>query len=141
MVDTPTHIKGNILDYVITDIAHMVKNLSIESDNLICGSDHFRIKFNLSMNIAKNKPLKRSIYNFKRANWDALNSDFSNVNWPSFLSCNNIEDSLVKFESKFFSICNKHIPKIKISNEFKPPWYDSEVYELDRKKKSPSQQV
>ena len=34
----------------------------------------------------------------------------------------------------FFSTCNKHIPKIKISNEFKPPWYDSEVFELDREK-------
>ena len=42
---------------------------------------------------------------------------------------------MAKFESKFFSICDKHIPKIKISNEFKPPWYDSEVFELEREKK------
>ena len=34
----------------------------------------------------------------------------------------------------FFEIVNKHIPKIKISNEFKPPWYDSEVFMINRKK-------
>ena len=51
LVDTSTHIKGNILDYVIADIAHRVKNLSIEYDNLICGSDHYHIKLNLSLNI------------------------------------------------------------------------------------------
>ena len=88
----------------------------------------------MSLKTLKNKPAKRSIYNFKRANWDDLNSEFNNVNWYSLLAVNNIEEALVKFESKFFSICNKHIPKIKISNEFKPPWYDSEVFELDREK-------
>ena len=64
---------------------------------------------------------------------DAINSHFCNVNWPRLLSCNNIEDALIQFESIFF-VCNKHIPKIKISNEFKTPWYDSEVFEPDRKK-------
>ena len=134
LVDTPTQSKGNTLDYIITDIAHLIKNVSVDSNKLICGSDHYLIKFNISLNKMKMKPVKRSIYNFKRANWDDLNSNFSNINWHGLLACNNIEDALVKFESTFFSICNKHIPKIKVSNEFKPPWYDSEVYELDRKK-------
>ena len=134
LVNIPTHIKGNILDYIITDISHLIKNISVDSNNLMCGSDHYLIKFNMPLNKIKQKLTKRSIYNFKRAKWDDINSDFSKINWHSLLASNNIEDALVKFESKFFSICNKHIPKIKISNEFKPPWYDSEVFELDREK-------
>ena len=134
LVDKPTHIKGNILDYVITDKADLITNLSVDSQNLICGSDHYLIKFNLSLNKVKKKPAKRSIYNFKNAHWDDMNYDFSSVNWHSLLASNNIEESLTKFKTKFFTICNKHIPKMKISNDFKPPWYDSEVFELDRKK-------
>ena len=134
LVESPTHIKGNILDYIITDVAYLVKNVSVDSNNSICGSDHYLLKFNMMLNTVKKKPAKRSIYNFKRANWEVLNSDFNNVNWHSLLACNNIDEALDKFESTFFTIRNKNIPKIKASNEFKPPWYDSEVFELDREK-------
>ena len=53
MIDTPTHIKSNILDYLITYIAHLVKNFSVNSNNLICGSDHYPIRFNRLLNIIK----------------------------------------------------------------------------------------
>ena len=53
LIDTPTHIKSNILDYLMTDIAHLVKNLSVDSNNLICGCDHYPIKFNLLLNKIK----------------------------------------------------------------------------------------
>ena len=122
------------MDYLITYNAHLVNNLTVDNQNPICKSDHYAIKFNLSLNIQRKRLPKRYVYNFKHANWEALNTEFSNTNWIYLLDCDNIENSWYKFKTKFFEICNKHIPKIKISNEFKPPWYDSEVYELDRKK-------
>ena len=134
LVDVPTHVKGNILDYLITDSVHLVKNLTVEPYHPICGSDHHLIKFDLSLNTLRRKAIKRTIYNFKHADWDSLNSEFLNTNWEIILSNGNVENSWKKFKSTFFEICNKHIPKIKISNGFKPPWYDSEVFELDRKK-------
>ena len=134
LVDTPTHIKGNILDYLITDNAHLVNNLTVDPSHPICGSDHHSIKFDLSLNTLRKKPAKRTIYNFKHADWDSLNSEFLNINWELILAYDNIEYSWKKFKSIFFQICNKHTPNIKVSNEFKPPWYDSEIFELDRKK-------
>ena len=134
LVEAPTHIKGNILDYLITDSVHLVKKLIVDPCHPICVSDHHVIKFDLSLNVLRQKPVKRTIYNFKKANWDSLNSEFININWETLLAYDNIEISWNKFKSIFFEICNKHIPKMKISNDFKPPWYDSEIFELDRKK-------
>ena len=34
----------------------------------------------------------------------------------------------------FLSICEKHIPKIAVKNSFQPPWFDSEVFRLSKKK-------
>ena len=134
MIDHPTHNKGNVLDILATDSPQRISNLIVISDRTICSSDHFPIEFKLSLNALRKKPIKRSVYNFKKANWEAMDTDFSNVNWYHFLNSDNIETACKKFKSKFFEVCNKHIPKIKISNEFKPPWYDSEVFVLNRKK-------
>ena len=38
------------------------------------------------------------------------------------------------------TLCDKHIPKIKIKESFQPPWFDSEVFRLNKKKESFSKQ-
>ena len=38
------------------------------------------------------------------------------------------------FKQNLLCACDKHIPKIVIANEFQPPWFDSEVFNLCRKK-------
>ena len=47
---------------------------------------------------------------------------------------NDIETSWNKFKSFFFSIINRHITKIQISNANQPPWFDSETFQLCREK-------
>ena len=134
MIEQPTHIKGNILDILATDSPHRISNLEVLSDRQICYSDHFPILFKISLNALRKKPIKRSVYNFKKADWKVINSEFSKVNWYHLLYSDNIENAWKKFKVKFFEVCNKHIPKIKISNEFKPPWYDSDVFVINRKR-------
>ena len=38
------------------------------------------------------------------------------------------------FKVKFTALCDKHAPKIQIKETFKPPWFDSEVFRLNKKK-------
>ena len=113
LINVPTHIKGNILDYLVTDSPDRIKNLVVHNDKSICSSDHYAIEFNLSLDARRKKSAKRSLYNFKRANWQALNSDFSKVDWQTLLACDSIDDCLQNFETKFFELSNKRIPKIK----------------------------
>ena len=79
--------------------------------------------------------MKRKIYNYKQANWESMKAHFSSVNWDEFLrNSAGVDDAWRKFKTAFFDVCNLNIPKITISNEFQPPWFDSKVYNLCRKK-------
>ena len=134
LVTVSTHRKGNILDLILSDKAQHINHLTVDSEHSICSSDHYPILFNLTLNAPRKKPIKRTIYNFKQANWLSLNSDLLSTDWENLLTCNDMETAWHRFKSKFSHLCDIHIPKITIKDEFKPPWYDSEVFALDRKK-------
>ena len=93
LIEIPTHIKGNVLDIFATDSPQRISNLTVISDIPICSSDHLPIEFKLTLNALRKKTIKRSIYNFKKANWKAVKSDFSNINWYHFLNSDNIENA------------------------------------------------
>ena len=96
---------------------------------------HFPIYFNLKLNAKRKKSVKRSICNFKKADWDQINSKFLNTDWDNILSGNNVDEAWTAFRTRLSEVSDQHIPKIKIDNEYQAPWYDSEVHELEIKKK------
>ncbi len=134
LVKEPTHYRGNVLDLVLSDKPEHISDLNIDSEHSLCGSDHYAITFNLEINAKKKKPAKRKIFNFKKANWVNINHTFRSIDWDSFFRNCSAETAWAKFKNKFFEVCNSNIPKITISNEFQPPWFDSEVFHLCRKK-------
>ena len=83
IISEPTHLKGNILDVLLTNYDSAISNLSILEHDSVCKSDHFPIHFNICCNVKRKKPVKRQGYNFKRANWDRLNHDLLHVDWDS----------------------------------------------------------
>ena len=66
--------------------------------------------------------------------WAQLNNDLSRVDWLHLLGSNEIEMGWNIFKNKFLAICDKHIPKLKISESFHPPWFDSDVFRLNKKR-------
>ena len=50
-----------------------------------------------------------------------LNHDDIHVSWECF-------------KSKFLSLCDKHIPKISVTDGYQPPWFDAEVFRLRNKR-------
>ena len=134
MVSCSTHKKGNVLDIVLTNEPHKLLNLVVSEDTVICNSDHFSLKFDINYRAKRGRPIKRTIYNYKRANWDALNSDFGSTDWGNLLYVGNVDLAWQNFNCHVKEHVDKHIPKIKIKSEFQPPWFDAEVHALCRKK-------
>ena len=134
LVAVPTHIKGNILDNILTDKPDLITNIRVDSMHSPCGSDHFPIFFKLKLNAKRKKACKRKIYNFKRADWARINNELSMKEWDLLFRNRSATESWQIFKENLFSTCDKHIPKIVVPDEFQPPWFDSEVFNLCRKK-------
>ena len=86
-ITTPTHIKGNILDVLLTNTENLISNIQIKSNCEICKSDHHAIIFDIMLKVKRKKPIKIKRFNFKRANWHSLNIDLNNVDWISVMDC------------------------------------------------------
>ena len=89
LIDEPTHIHGNILDYVLSSNPSNISNIKVDSNNLVCESDHFQISFDIMSKVKHKKLPKREISNLKRADWESLNGDFNQENWDNLLLQNN----------------------------------------------------
>ena len=98
-VDTPTHQHGNILDLLLTSSSKFIENLNVRKDSIVCKSDHFPITFDIMIKCKRNKDTKRKIYNYKKANWDRLNSELADIDWTSLLDCLEPDVAWTKFSN------------------------------------------
>ena len=133
-IDKPTHELGNTLDLLLCNYPQIISDIRVQEKDEICSSDHFGITFNVSFNCKRLKGTKRKMYNFKKANWDALNNDIKHVNWDAHLKFLDTSTAWNRFKSTLSHLCDKHIPKITIKSQFQPPWFDSDLHKLCIKK-------
>ena len=134
LIEEPTHNQGRTLDLLLTNVPKMVSSVKVLGAGEVCSSDHHGIAFDLNINVKKKIPCKREIYNFKKADWDGLISDLKHVDWDSHLMSCVSDTAWRRFKAILLSLCDKHIPKIKIKSEYQPPWFDCETYEVCREK-------
>ena len=80
------------------------------------------------------KQKKRKIYNFKKADWKAINEQFAKTDWNSILDGNDTHSAWHDFKTKIFAVIDHHIPKITLKNAQNPPWFDSDLHKVCLKK-------
>ena len=112
----------------------MIEDLAIADPGCFIHSDHSPITVTIKANVKRLKPVKRSVYNYKNADWQSLNYDLNRVDWEQLLNYTDIHDAWCISKTKLTSISDLHIPKIKIGNSCQPPWFDAEVFRLNKKK-------
>ena len=133
-VSSPTHIKDNILDIILTNSDNYVNNINILSNHEACKSDLYAITFSIKLKIERKKPLKVKSFNYKCANWDQLNIDLNNVNWLSCLDCLEPDLAWFKFKNNLNHFLEIHVPKITFKHNSQAPWFDAECYTKCREK-------
>ena len=80
LTDNPTHRHGKILDILLSDAPNTIENLAISDPGCFIQSDHSPITFTIKAIIKRLKPVKRSVYNYKNADWKSLNYDLKLIN-------------------------------------------------------------
>ena len=140
----PTHLRGNILDLIISDPSttpHITLK-SVESNLNI--SDHYPILFQLDLLV---QPVKKPLYKIihKRNLNDIdhmifnsdLNEEFLKIQ-PNLIQSTNFETSLSHFSNAVSECLEKHAPlhtkRIKLNDSDTPPWIDS-YYKSERSKR------
>ena len=133
LINEPTHIRGNLLDLLLTDKSSLISGITVSDTILPCKSDHFCLTFCIKSKFRRMKTPKRDVYNYKRADWTAINLGLNAIDWENELN-GNIHDSWCSFKNILFSLLDKHIPKIKIGGISQPSWFDAETHHLCREK-------
>ena len=127
-VHTSTHQHDNILDLLLSSSGRFIENSNILKDAIVCKSDHFPITFDIKLKCKRSKGTKRKVYNYKKANWDRLNSELSQIDWTSLLNCLEPETAWEKFSNTLKYLMQRHIPVITVKSEFHLVWFDSECH-------------
>ena len=136
LITFPTHYLGNTLDILLSDVPRAVSNIKVCDYNKYVKSDHFAITFHMifSKLISRNKGSKRTIRNYKKANWRDINNALRIINWHRSIDYMDINSSWDNFKLILNSICNQHIPNITIQSKQTLPWFDSDIHKLCLKK-------
>ena len=128
----PTHVNGNILDFIVCDSIALAKVLSVSVDSSQQASDHFPVAFDITDHSSFSRPLitpkpKRKL---SKINFDIFKSDMSLQLNPILLD-NDISSFfqlLITYNDTLSDILDDHAPlkQSKITHAERPPRYDTE---------------
>ena len=134
LITKPTHKNGNTLDLLFSNIPELIEGVSILGHKEACSSDHFGVNLKIKLNVSLRKTVKRKIFNYAKADWRSLNFDLSRIDWHSYIGMHDLHESWQIFKIIIDKLCERHIPKKTLKNQFQPPWYDSDCDKILREK-------
>lgn len=133
MVDFPTR-GDNILDIFLSNRPSFVNRIEC----LPGISDHDMVLVDSDIIAKRNRPVKREIRLWKKANTDLLEQEldtFSSNFMNSYALETPVEYLWNYFKENLLTIFNEHVPKKMSSSRYSEPWITKTVKSLSRRKK------
>ena len=131
LVRFPTHIKGNCLDLVLTNIPGKVSEIT--DRGRLDKSDHVMLQFELKIS-GKMDEEKKTVNNLRKANWDGIRNGLRDTTWPDTNDEKTAEEAWQTLRKKLDSLIEEFVPKC----TFKPrksDWMTGEILREIRKKR------
>ena len=120
---------NRLLDLVLSNLKCEV---TYHSDPFVLEDSHhpaLSIYFNVNVknqnNFTSTSCIKK--YNFKKANYPALYSELTDVDWSFLDNYTNVNTMCETFYEKLYSIFDLHVPLIKQYKRKYPVWYTKEI--------------
>jgi hypothetical protein len=107
LVDFPTHIRGNTLDLVLTNIPERVQD--VHEVGRIGGSDHTALLVNL--NLEPKYGEKIGLKNWRKAAWDKIRLGITNTVWPTTGDSTTTEQAWQHLRSRIDELTSQHVPE------------------------------
>ena len=129
-----THKDGNKLDLLLCNCPEIIKNVSsLPPDQLCFPTDHHIIEFGIQQSFCRAKSVTRTIFDYRRGNFDELRS-YLTRNPCGPISSDDINTCWSQWKEWFLHAVQKFIPIKKVKDKNSPPWIDGEVIYHIRKK-------
>ena len=122
VVDFTTHIKGNILDLVITNCPEKI--ISIIDSGRLGKSDHSMLL--IEVEGGKTGKERKSGKCWNKANWPEF-ADYLNVNWEGQISQKSTEEAWSFLRDKIDSGTEKFVPSFTSTRKTRPPWLTQQI--------------
>ena len=131
LVDFPTHVKGNILDLVLTNVPEKILNIDCLGN--LGNSDHSIISVDIIYSATVSEQ-KEYIHDWNKGDTESLGLYFNSINWDEELAEKNTNESWNFFCDKVNEAVDKFIPKTLKNKSSKPRWLNKHIVRLARKK-------
>ena len=131
MIEFPTHVKGNILDLLITDCPERI--ISIEDKGRLGKSDHVMILIEAIFDYDC-EPSIEQIPDWNKADISAIINDLNEVNWKEELSDRNTEEAWELFNDRVKDTMEKNVPKKPRRLKNNPIWMTKRLKKMLKKK-------
>jgi hypothetical protein len=101
-------------------------------------SDHDILSIRTSLKPTKSVKATRTVYNYKKANWDEVKTNMSDL-YNTFMAedraNSSVEDNWKYFKDAVFRVMDAWIPKKTVKKKADVPWITKEIRRMIRKKK------
>ena len=124
LIDKPTHIHGNILNLLLTNLEDDVCHLQIHSHRLL-PSDHYSITFSVSVSVIASTTY--STFNYSKGDYQGLCEYLLCCEFtPCYLS-HDVEYIWHTTEHLLMDAMHSFIPTNKVHSHQHPIWFNSEI--------------
>ena len=122
LITFPTHIKGNTLDLLFTNIDQHIHRISSTTSTAIA-SDHLIVLFELNCSIHPHKSPSRYVYDYSKADFNGLNDYLLKVDFSTCFNCRDVDVIWNHLKSVIIDACTIYIPKVKLRSSQHPRWF------------------
>ncbi len=132
LVTFPTHIRGNVLDLVLTDVPEKVR--SVTAAGRLGRSDHEIIMIELDTR----RPAatqEGTVPDWGKAEWSAMRQRLDAVDWQDRLGGKTAEEAWNSFKTEIEDLIKTHVPVRQKRAAPRPPWLTTDLLRQIRLKR------
>ena len=124
----PTHVKGNILDLVLTSSSVSVNHLKVHPSSVIDFSDHLTISFDVCCNVSSAASSTPSyVFDFCNADYESISSFLLDANFSIVFESCSTECVWFCIKSFIYDAMLLYVPKIRVKRRQGPKWFNSNI--------------
>ena len=128
LVEKPTHIKGNILDIVLTNMINKVVNLDVDVSSCRELSDHHLVIFDMVLSFSKHLKFSSGVFNYAKADFEAMSYHILDRRlFDSCLKSTKVHSMWCYFKEDLKDLCDRFVPKFNKHVATFPVWFTPAV--------------